>query len=525
MSLYFRRFFLLLAPLALLLGCQAGGGGGTGTGAVDPGGSADTRAGETYDVMLASELDGENIAFTVHEPNELSAGQAYPLILHSHGYSGSRQASRPTEGHLARLLENGYGILSLDERGNGESGGTVRILDPNFEGQDWLQVLDWSEENLPWMAYRDGNPVMGATGGSYGGGYQLMIYAIDPQHRLDAIVPDITWHDLRYSLYSGEVFKTTWATLLSAAGTAPPNTQDQIIQEGLAEGLATNNLSQDKLGLLYQNSLRSHCEGANAVTAAGGLTPIDALITQSHLDTLFNFNDAYGNFRCLSEQGGDVRLLTKAAGHGIDSGDGGSNCGRIDRGDAELAWFDEKLKGLSNAASFVPRICLNLGNEGDDAVVLNAITVGGSAQTPIDQQTLTLSAASLDVLSVPLYTAPAGGMVLAGIPTVDMTVLDAVLGEAGVLDPILFAAIGYAPAGSSSFTALQNQVAPVRGYGQHQQDLIGVMQRLNEGDQLALMLHPSHAEQYATSSSKVPVTVMVDATVSLPLLPPNLPAP
>lgn len=501
----------------------AGGGssgGGTGGGGTTVGGTgaSSSRTNMTYDVMLPSNLDGEIIAFTIHEPDNVVAGQVYPLILHSHGYAGSRQASRPESGLLGRFLDNGYGILTLDERGNGESGGTVRILDPNFEGQDWLQVLDWTEENLEWMAYRDGNPLLGAVGGSYGGGYQHMVYAIDPEHRLDAIAPDITWHDLRYSLFSGGVFKTTWATLLGGLGNRPPNRQDTEVNQGLQEGLTTNSLAQSRLDLLYQNSLISHCEGMNSTTAPGGLTRIDSFITQSHLDTLFNFNDAYGNYECVSALGGDVRLFTKSAGHGLDNGDGGQNCAALERDEATFQWYEEKLMGVVGAANIIPDICLNLSKEGADGIVVNDITVGGTDIAPIAQQTMTLGTANVLIVDVPIYTAPAGGEVLAGIPTIELTMLDPLLGAGGLLDPIVFVGIGYAPAGSTTFTDLMNQVTPFRGYGTHQEMLVGIMQRLAEGDQLSLRLHPSHAQQYATSASTAPTTVTIDATVSLPLI-------
>lgn len=37
-----------------------------------------------------------------------------------------------------------------------------------------------------------------------GGAFQHLIHSIDPKHHLDAIAPEITWHDLDYSCYTGD---------------------------------------------------------------------------------------------------------------------------------------------------------------------------------------------------------------------------------------------------------------------------------------------------------------------------------
>ncbi|MFT5063889.1 MAG: ABC-2 type transport system ATP-binding protein, partial [Gammaproteobacteria bacterium] len=149
-----------------------------------PGIPVEGRAGTELQIKIPSDVDGEVIAFTIIEPHFVAPNITSPLILHSHGYAGARARTRPTSGILGGLLDEGMGVLSLDERGNGESGGEVRILDPEFEGKDWLQVLDWAEDNLEWLRYENAsdieidkgepgaNPVMGAVGSSYGGGFQ-----------------------------------------------------------------------------------------------------------------------------------------------------------------------------------------------------------------------------------------------------------------------------------------------------------------------------------------------------------------
>lgn len=511
---------LAAALLALSLSaCGSSGGGSSTLSEGTPGTAVD---GKSTDVVLVSNLDGEDIAITVHEPTQIASGGRYPLILHSHGYGGSRQSARPTEGLLKNLLDQGYGVLSIDERGHGDSGGTIRILDPEKEGKDLLQILDWAEANLPWLAYRDGNLLLGAVGGSYGGGYQHLIYAIDPKHRLDAIAPEITWHDLRYSLSSGpdtNVFKSYWGTLLSAGGNIAGDglTQDAEVNTGLVQGLTMGTLPEDKLALLYKHSLASYCNNENPL---GSLTRIDALYWQSARDTLFNLNDAWHNVQCVGAKGGDVRLLVKAPGH---DGGGSEQCGALNKDRSILAWYDEKLKGISGADNYIPKFCFHLGDDGDDGVVVDRFPVGGQS-FELPAQTVLAQTGSPQAASVVLTTIGAGGAVLAGIPTATLTLEDP--SGLGVLDPVLFVALAKRSPGANADTLLMgNQVRPVRGYGSHELELVGVSARLAEGDELRLVIQASNSGRYPGMGSRTPAPAGISGSIRVPLLSATLPAP
>lgn len=309
--------------------------------------------GGVYSVNLQS-ASGHNIAFSVFEPANIDCANGNPLVLHGHGYGGSR--SRSPGGILKRLVENGAGVISIDQRGFGESGGTVRVLDPDFEGQDLLQILDWAEANLDWLRYSNKKPVggkkfnmvLGATGGSYGGGYQMLIHNIDPKKRLDVLTPDIAWNDLRYSLNPGGTVKSGWALLLVAGGESgslqpklqagdpsavQTSGQDNLIRETLLRGTLANRFPEGALEFFRYHSPSYWCdsEAAGAQTflqseATPGLAqktpdPVDILFTQGFRDTLFNFNEAWHNFSCyrsLEDKKGkkaDVRLITHQSGH------------------------------------------------------------------------------------------------------------------------------------------------------------------------------------------------------------------
>lgn len=502
--------------------------------AAPAGGAISNRSTTTYDQILESNIDSERIAFTVHEPDTVTAGQSYPLVLHSHGYSGRRQQTRPTNGLMGQLLANGYGIISIDERGHGAntdgSGGTIRILDPNFEGLDLLQMLDWADANLDWMMVRNGNAVVGAIGGSYGGGYQHLIYRLDPQKRLDAITPDITWYDLRYSLFSNDVFKTFWASALSGVGNNPQHRTDPQVNQGLAQGLLTNSLGQTELDLLYNNSIASNCNGDRPQDPP--LTPIPALYSQSVIDTLFNFTETYRNVECLSALGGDVRVFMKPNGH---SGGNGQHCGSIELTDARIAWFDEYLKLNTGAANFIPQVCYQLVNNdanSTDAVAVNAIQYSNTDPNPITVATAAHPASdaiialngSPQIVNLDLTTiSDANGDILAGIPTIVLDMSDP-SGINTTGDPIIFVGLGRSTDGGNNYTLIHDQITPFRGFGQHAVDLVGVIERLNQGDIVSLMVHASHAGQYASSGTPAAgtppagVPVNITADVRLPLI-------
>lgn len=515
-----------LACLSLLLSACGGGG----TGALD--GTGGGRAGVSQDHELVSEVDGAAISFTVHEPTRVVDGASYPVILEGHGYGGSKVAAdaRPATGSaglLGRMLDAGYYVVSIDQRGFGASGGKVRILDPDFEGKDLLQILDWIETGIAQAAFRDGNLLLGAIGGSYGGGYQHLVYAIDPKHRLDAIAPEITWNDLRYSLYSGGVFKSYWATLLSAVGnTNAPNGggQDDIVNTELARGLTLNEISEEGLALLYKNSLASHCAGENDATAGDALTPIDALYWQSTRDTLFNLTDAVRNFKCVDALGGDVRLLTKINGH--DSGTGEA-CGALDKVQSIVDWYDEKLKGRNGRADYIPKYCFELGETAGDGVVAGELPKAEGSFTVPETSLVALNGSPEPAASVLLTTAGPGGAVLAGVPEIELVVADGSPGAAGLGDPIVFVGLAVRKAGETSDTlVMANQVRPFRGYGEFDDELNGVTVRLAEGDQVHLLMYPSFSMRYPVSGSKIAAPVTLSATVRLPLLPGTLaPAP
>lgn len=408
--------------------------------------TASRVAGEHYQVQLQS-ASGERISFEVFEPAVIQCGDrsegAHPLVLQGHGFGGARVSDTGDayqQTGIADLVAANYAVISIDQRGFGDSSGTVRVLDPDVEGLDLLQILDWAEQNLDYLAWRDErngdfvarppsaqsqpggvNLLTGSIGSSYGGGFQMLIHGIDEKQRLDAMVPDIAWHHLPYSLNPGDVIKAGWALLLAAGGEAgsyPPGFEngdsplarglDPYVIEILARGLALNEIPRDGLDWFAYHSPSYWCElngqptmpyqaaesdlnnnvtgfvempGSNTYSGQPG---VDVLLTQGIRDTLFNFNDAWWNYQCLKQRnagtGAEVRLITHESGH-IISGFIGETpeplyfqapggkfaCGGLDQRQAQLAWLNEKLRGQAPLPALAEdSLCLSLGD--DDAV-------------------------------------------------------------------------------------------------------------------------------------------------------------
>jgi alpha-beta hydrolase superfamily lysophospholipase len=190
------------------------------------------------DATVTNPDDGTTIAITVFKPAGASATAPAPVILHSHGWGGSR--STTIGGAIEQFLDAGIGAVSIDQRGHGDSEGQAHVQDPTRETEDIKAVIDFIAA-LDWVRLDGpGDPVLGAIGGSYGGGYQTMTaldeIADEGRTRFNALAPEITWYDLPESLAPQGVPRSAWLTLLYAVG-APM--VPQFIHEAQAWGTAT----------------------------------------------------------------------------------------------------------------------------------------------------------------------------------------------------------------------------------------------------------------------------------------------
>ena len=259
------------------------------------------------DATVTNPDDGTTIAITVFQPETASQTSQVPVILHSHGWGGSRSTS--ASGEIAAFLDAGIGVVSIDQRGHGDSGGEANVQDPTMETEDIKTVIDFIA-GLDWVRHDTDSggqaiaddPVLGAIGGSYGGGYQTMTaldeIADEGRTRFNALIPEITWYDLPESLAPQHVPRTAWTAVLYAAGASM---LPMYVHEAQVWGSSTGQWPD---GTVYGEPVDGvpdldsefHEHSPVAFAERGIKIDVPVLIRQGTSDNLFNLNQGLNNF-------------------------------------------------------------------------------------------------------------------------------------------------------------------------------------------------------------------------------------
>jgi ABC-2 type transport system ATP-binding protein len=297
------------------------------------------------------------ICFTIFRPAGASASHKVPMLLHSHGWGGSRTTDPAA---FQRWLDAGYGVLSFDQRGFGESGGKAHVENPDFEGHDVRHLIQ-KVSGLSWVR-KDGphDPRMGAIGGSYGGGYQFLAAFESLRTRgkpvLDALAPEITWYDLSQSLAPEGVVRTEWALALSAAA-LPTQALPESIYKALVEGAATGMWpdgsipgTENLVEFFEKNGPKWHVDH-------GRRLDIPVLLGQGTTDTLFNLQQGLANWKhsitgsakresiFVAYNGGHVLPSVLPQGVTVTSDPCSEELAGGSFADLALRFMDEQLKG------------------------------------------------------------------------------------------------------------------------------------------------------------------------------------
>ena len=517
----------------------------------------------TVDGCLASVPDPGSttpvqICYSIHKPAGASADNPVPMVLSSHGWGGSRSRSASS---FTPWLQKGFGVLSFDQRGFGESGGLAHVENPDLEGKDVIKVVDLVA-SLPWVAkeaaetvtvestrtpgssagkagsgngdkdgltttttvtkpspFPGGDPVLGAIGGSYGGGYQFVGAFTELRDfgatRFDALAPEITWFDLKEALAPQEVPRSTWLTLLQAAGF---NDVPQTIKTGYGYSAATGlwpgagNPVVDLDAFFEKN-------GPKYSVSQGRRLDIPVLFGQGISDNLFNLNEGLKNYdqaltpdaraksMLVGYNGGHVLPNALPAGF-AGSGDpcskqlGGGSFSTLAQ-----AFMQQNLQGIATGLSGFGQYhlatpagaCITVDSvDADNSVALGNVATTTAAGGPVS------------------YELGAGPLRIAG-----QQLVDAAVTSVGANNRAFFAlSVGTTPADAkvvSNNVMPLNELLPVVG-AKRTIELPAVAVDVPAGQKLFLTVSPV-SDMFVAHGSRTPgALVLQDTVVRLPVV-------
>lgn len=303
-------------------------------------------AAQAEDVVVTS-FDDTPIVTHFYPAAGLEEGERAPTILIGHGWGGTGEAE---DGSPAPFIAEGYNVVTWDARGFGGSGGTVMIDHPKFEERDVEALIDFVAKRPEAQLDGPGDPRIGMSGGSYGGGIQLLTAAKDD--RVDAIAPTIAWNNLLSSLYPRASVKAGWDLALigigiptsvalgvfSPAGIQTGNQSDNFYNT-VVTGLSTGMLPEEELPWFEEHGPDFLLDKIEAPT----------LIAQGTVDTLFDLNQGHRNYMALKGEGIPLKMMWFCGGHGVctvDGDDGGSviaDSALVQ--ERRMQWFDRYLRG------------------------------------------------------------------------------------------------------------------------------------------------------------------------------------
>jgi ABC-2 type transport system ATP-binding protein len=499
-----------------------------------------------YDVTIRSTNSPHpvDIQATVYRPAGASASEPVPMILHSHGWGGTRTSS---DGAFQAELDAGFGVLSFTQRGHGNSGGKAHVQEPDREGQDVIAVLDYVEE-LEWVQRthpNEGNdsngraddPMVFAMGGSYGGAYQLVGAFTELRERgytrFDALAPQITWYDLSESLAPERVPRTTWVLALYATGA---QMLPQYVHEGFAYSVATGEWPDGEPSGEPDLDSTFHDNGSVGFVEDGFQLDVPVLFGQGLSDNLFNLNQVWKNF----ERAFTPRARQRSAvvgyngGHALpnvlplgDTSFRGVVSGPPEYAQFRLEFFEHVRDGTGDARTVVGSPYLLTTAAGDRRVAVDALddrtAFGGVDLSVYGDGDGGLSVANTDTVAsttgvgAPVHLPLADGpLTVAGVPDLSATVTT--LG----VNQRLFAglSVGQSPATAQ---VVQNNLLPLNvpepltREGQTI-ELPGVAVDVDAGEQLYLTLTAASDMYVGHGSTRSPGTVVLeDLSVGVPL--------
>jgi dipeptidyl aminopeptidase/acylaminoacyl peptidase len=124
-------------------------------------------------------FDNVQVPGILYKPHRAAAGAPVPALVWVHGGPGG-QSRRTYSGLLQYLVNHGYAVFAINNRGSSGYGKTFYKLDDRHHGDTDLGDCVHSKKMLAATGYVDSNRI-GIIGGSYGGYMVLAALAFRPQ--------------------------------------------------------------------------------------------------------------------------------------------------------------------------------------------------------------------------------------------------------------------------------------------------------------------------------------------------------
>ena len=489
-----------------------------------------TAAGHTKTDVAVTGAQKTPIWISIYRPAGASKSKPVPVILHSHGWGGSRTKDA---GAFKTELDRGFGVVSIDQRGFGESGGKANVEDPDLEGKDVIAVINHIAK-LPWVA-KDRNrkgkpiandPVLFSMGGSYGGGYQFIGALTELRNkgrtRFNALAPEITWFNLPQSLAPAGVPRTAWVTLLYAVGAADIV---EYVHPAFAWGATTGQWADGTNPAVHNLQEEFFNHGPSGFVRKGIKLNVPVLISQGASDNLFNLNQGIANFqRTLTSKARSKSLfvsfngghaLPNVAPQGYAAGD--DACSGSKGFSALRLRFFEAVRDGRNPRGLLPAPYNLTSADGTKCIRTRSlndyqrVTTGHAVEVATGTATTTGAGAPqhLELASGPLT--------VAGVPK-----LRSLVTTAGVDQRVFFAlSVGTKAADAK---VVQNNMMPLRELlpivrTERVIELPGVAVKVKKGQKLFLTVSPVSDMSFGHGSARTPGVVgLENLRVDLPVV-------
>lgn len=323
----------------------------------------------------------------LYRPAGVDRRHTAPAVLATNGFGGSK-SDGSTDAIGKAFAARGYVGLVYSGLGFGRSGCLISLDDPRVDGMAASGLVDFlagtraaDDGTKVDFVTRDGrgDPRVGMIGGSYGGAIQMATAAVD--HRVDALVPMITWNDLSYSLDPNNAsgaravpgaFKWQWTNGFYLIGESLPLTVANLDPSRVNSGTCLHFVSDacSTIRTLNSGSYPADKTGpllsyARSVSPVSYLKKVKAptLLVQGQADSLFNLNEATATYKTLKAQGTTTKMIWQSWGHSGGLTDPATGELNLSQGNLEtsyvgrriLAWFDRYLqhrKGVETGPSF-----------------------------------------------------------------------------------------------------------------------------------------------------------------------------